>query len=293
VCALLTRPVREYCTPGSAIGSSDDRRSYVKMRALLPILALVSLFALLGCSQQDLLNKFSTPEDQATAKGYIDRLRAGKLDEIEKALDSSIKTPNTRDTLAKMAALFPNGEPTSIKLVGARIFQSSGSKTVNTTFEYCFAEKWLLANVAVRDRQGTKAVVGFHVNPIPKSLESQNRFGLPGKSALQYAVLVAAIAAVLTTLYSVVVCARTKLPRRKWLWMLFILVGFGKMTVNWTTGEWGIAPFTIQLFSASAFAALYGPWMIAVSLPLGAIAFLLYRRSRFLPKAESKPPEGT
>lgn len=254
------------------------------MRALLSVLVFT---ALLGCSQEDLLQRFSTPEDQATAKSYIDRLRAGKFDEIEKALDPSIRTPSIRDTLANMAAAIPNGEPTSVKLVGAQTFQSSDARTVNTTFEYNFGGNWLLANVAVRERQGTKTVVGFNVNPLTESLEAQNRFAFAGKSTVQYVVLVAAIGAVLITLYSVVVCARTRIPRRKWLWVLFILVGFGKLAVNWTTGEWGIAPLSIQLFSASAAAPLYGPWTVAVSLPLGAIVFLFYRRSRLVPKADS------
>jgi drug/metabolite transporter (DMT)-like permease len=120
-----------------------------------------------------------------------------------------------------------------------------------------------------------------------ESLESKNRFTLVGKSTIQYAVLVTAIAAVLITIYSLIVCAKTKLSRRKWLWVLFILVGFGKIAVNWATGEWGVAPFSVQLFSASAFAPLYGPWTIAASIPVGAIAFLIYKRSRLELKAES------
>ncbi len=64
------------------------------------------------------------------------------------------------------------------------------------------------------------------------------------------------------------------------------VVGLGKVAVNWTTGEWGIPPLSIQLSSASAAAPLYGPWTIAVSRPLGAIVFLLNRRSCLVPKAE-------
>ena len=233
----------------------------------------------MGCSQEELLQRFSSPEDQATAKSYIDRLRTGDFDEIEKSLDPSIRTPNIRDTLVKMAGLIPNQEPTSVKLVGAQSSRMPDANTVNTTFEYNFGDKWLLANVAVRDRQGTKTIVGFNVNLMTQSLEAQNTFTLAGKSTTHYAVLVAAVAAALVTLYSLVVCARTKLPRRKWLWVLLILVGVGKVAVNWTTGEWGIAPLSVQLFSASAFAPIYGPWTIAVSLPLGAIVFLIYKRS--------------
>jgi hypothetical protein len=254
------------------------------MRGPLTVLALI---ALIGCSQEELLQKFSTPEDQATARNYIDRLRTRNFEEIENALDPSIRTQNIRDMLVTMAALIPDQEPSSVKIVGAQTFSASDARTVNTTFEYSFGDKWLLANVAVRDRQGTKTIVGFSVNPITQSLEAQNRFTLAGKSSIQYSVLVAAIAAFLFTLYSLVVCARSKMPKRKWLWLLFILVGFGKLAVNWTTGQWGIAPLSLQLFSVSAMAPLYGPWTIAVSLPLGAIMFLFYKRSRLERKAES------
>lgn len=254
------------------------------MRA--PLIAL-TLAVLMACSQEELLQKFSSPEDQATARNYIDRLRARKFEDIEKALDPSIRTPNIRGTLEKMAALIPNQEPTSVKLVGAQSFHTPNSQTVNTTFEYSFGDKWLLANVTVRDQQGTKTITGFNVNPQTASLETQNRFIFVGKSAIHYTVLVAAIAAVLVTLYALIVCARSKLPKRKWLWILFILVGFGKLLINWTTGEWSIAPLSIQLFSASAMAPLYGPWTIAVSVPLGALVFLLYKRPRLEQKAES------
>jgi hypothetical protein len=245
------------------------------MRTSLTVLALSIL---MGCSQEQLLQKFSSPEDQATARSYIDRLRARNFDEIEKALDPSVRTPNIREILVKMASLIPNQEPTSVKVVGAQSFSATDAKTVNTTFEYSFGDKWLLASVAVRETQGVRTIVGLNVNPITQSLEAQNRFTLIGKSAVQYSVFIAAIAAVLFSIYSLVVCIRTKFPRRKWLWVLFIVVGFGKLAVNWTTGEWGIAPLSVQLFSASAVAPFYGPWTIAVSLPLGALLFLVLKK---------------
>jgi hypothetical protein len=241
------------------------------VRALLPVFALIVLVA---CNQEELLQKFSSPEDQAEAKGYIDRLRARQLEEIEKALDPSIRGANIRDTLTRMADLIPNQEPTSIKLVGAHKFQDSTATTVNTTFEYNFGDKWLLVNVAVRQSNGGRTVIGFNVKPMTQSLESQNRFSLAGKSAPHYVVLAAALAAALITLYALVACIQTKPLKRKWLWVIFIVVGFGKLAVNWTTGEWGVAPLSVQVFSASVFVAPYGPWTIAVSVPVGAIIFL-------------------
>jgi len=139
-----------------------------------------------------------------------------------------------------VAELIPAGEPTSIKLVGAQRFTSAGATTVNLTFEYQFADRWILTNVMTKTKDGAATLVGFHVYPEAASLEATNRFSWAGKGALQYGVLAVAC----------------------------VLFGFGKFWVNWTTGEWGIQPLTFQLFSASSVSAPYGPWIVSVSLPV-------------------------
>ena len=242
------------------------------------IACLAALLFLSACSQENLLQKFSTPEDQATAKAYIDRLRTHDFDEIEKALDPSLKVLAHDGTLARMSDLIPTQEPMSMKVVGAQTFYTPASKMVNTTFEYNFGEKWLLVNVAVQEKNGTKTIVGFHIYPRSRSLESENHFTLSGKGTTQYLFLAMTISVALLTFYSLFACVRTKLPGRKWPWVLFILLGLGKAAVNWTTGQWGFMPVSIQLFSASAVAQFYGPWIVAFSAPVGAIWFLLYRR---------------
>jgi hypothetical protein len=178
-----------------------------------------------------------------------------------------------------MAALFPAGEPTSLTLVGAQSFSGPEWSTINLTYEFGFAGKWLLTNVALKKQHGKSTIVGFHVYPQPASLEAQNRFSLAGKSAVQYAVLACGVVVPLFTLWVFIVCLRTKLKGRRWPWLVFILVGFGKLAVNWTTGAWAFALAYVQLLGASAVAPPYGPWTIAVSFPLGAIVFLLRRKA--------------
>lgn len=53
---------------------------------LLPLLLVVS------CDGEALIQKLSSPEDQATARAYIDQLRAREFDAIEKAADPSIQS---------------------------------------------------------------------------------------------------------------------------------------------------------------------------------------------------------
>lgn len=240
------------------------------------------LLILLGaCSQANLLQKIATPQIQAQARNYIDLLRHRQFGEIEKVIDSSISGPTLHPTLARMAALIPEQEPTSVRLVGAQRFDSSGTTTVNLTYEYDFSGKWMLINVEQKMVGGATTIVGFHVTTESESLEARNRFTLTGKDVAQYLLLTMMIVMPLLTLYALVVCIRAKMARRKWLWILFILFGFGKIAVNWTTGQWSFAPLTVQLLSASAVAPLYGPWTLAVSLPIGAIYFLFFRRRSF------------
>jgi hypothetical protein len=156
------------------------------MRLLIGLMAL----ALLGaCSKQDMLQKFSTPTDQQAAKDYINRLRARDFAYIKSALDQSMQSSDAADILKAMADKIPSEEPTSIKLVGAQNMSTPGSKTVNTTFEYQFGDKWLLINVATLDKGGSKTIIGFNVVSEPGSLESQNRFTLQGRGPIQYSLL--------------------------------------------------------------------------------------------------------
>jgi hypothetical protein len=140
-----------------------------------------------------------------------------------------------------MAALIPKGTPTTVRLVGANRFSSrSAGTTLNLTYEYQFGTQYLLVNVATKTRNGVLTIVGFRVLPESASLEAQNKFSLAGKDALQYVVLGAAIIVSIFTLVVLAVCISTKVKRRKWLWILFILFGFGKLSVNWSTGQWGV-----------------------------------------------------
>jgi hypothetical protein len=240
---------------------------------------LATLSLMVACSRDEMLQKFTSPEEQATAKKYIDQLRSHNFDEIEKSAAPGITSASLESALTEMAALIPADPPVSVKLVGAHRYSSTANgTTVNLIYEYQFPNRFVLANVALMTKNGETTVVGLHVEPEATSLESQNGFTLSGKSALQYSVLVSAIAAVLFTFVVLVVCAKTKMKRRKWLWILFILFGFGKVSVNWATGQWGIAVLAAQLFSASAAAPLYGPWTVSVSLPVGAAIYLIYRR---------------
>jgi len=129
-------------------------------------------------------------------------------------LDSSVADSNVRDTITKMASIFPTEDPQSIKVVGAHTFRGQDYSTTDIPPEYQFPSKWLLVSVATRKEGDLSTVIGFHVNPMPDSLENLNKFSLLGKGASRYLILTCAVCSLLFSFYVLVLCFEQKLERR-------------------------------------------------------------------------------
>jgi hypothetical protein len=264
--------------PGTSAGREKATR-------FLYVLGIVFCLFLVGLpfgrtASRNLTAKWVPPEDESNAKNYVDLLRQRQFDQIERDLDPSVADSDTRDALAKMAAVFPFENPESIKVVGLDLARGKEPSTESITLEYHFPSKWLLVEVVTRRQVNVSTLVGFHVDLISASLENLNRFTFVGKSAVQYVVLICAVCSVLFSLYVFVLCMQTKLGKTKWLWVLFTLVGVGKFAVNWTTGDFTFSAFFLQIPCARAPSSPYGPWTIIATIPIGALLFLDHRWSQ-------------
>jgi hypothetical protein len=244
---------------------------------LFIIVALLTLF-LCGCNRASVMKLMEPQEDQNVAQYYINLLRAHDLGPIERDVDPTLKNTGLHPSLVQAANQIPPEEPVSMKLVGFDINYLNKTRRTNTVYEYEFSKGWLLINVATQKQGNVFTLIGLRVIPLADSLEDLNKFTLRGKGLGQYVVLLSGILEVLLILYSLVVCLRSPVLKRRWLWILFILFGLGEFSVNWTTGQLAVNPLSFQLFGFSGFTDGYGPWIIKVSVPLGAYVFLLLRR---------------
>jgi len=241
-----------------------------------------------GYDRASLLKRYTPQDDESLAIDCVDLLRQGRYEEIEKRLDPGMKNSKTRETLIEMASFFPSN-PISTKTVDARVARSRDSSSTSITLEYEFARSWLLVQLIIQTRDGVKTISGFHVTPIAESIEVMNGFTFADKGISQYAGLVLAIFVSIFALYEFVLCIRAKMGREKWLWAILILIGAGcRLTLNWTTGQWSFTPLSIQAPPIMMFCTPYGPWMVQITAPLGAIAFLLRRKS-LAAKVSSSP----
>jgi hypothetical protein len=254
-----------------------------RIRDYLNCLALLFVLALLGCDRSSMMKKMIPEQDAAVAKHYTEAIRHGEYEALEQDAGPSLAGPELRGMLVNMTTIFPDPteEPTSLKPVALGFFRKAdGATNTSITLEYEFREKWVLAEVVTQKINGKVMLMGIQVRSIPESIETLNGFNFLGKGGSQYTVLLLALMAPLLALYAFVMCIKARLGMSKWLWLAFILVGVGKLAVNWTTGQVFFTPFAVQLVPGGASALGYAPWMVYTSLPIGAIAFLFYQRSK-------------
>ena len=246
---------------------------------LAPLAAVVLLLA--GCDQTKLVSKLTPVGEDTMARSLIEDLRAGRLFDAELMIDQRMPAAKVMPGLEQLQRLFRGGSELSMEEIGfhEHFYFNHGHtvRTTNLTYEIHLTTGWFVGTVVLIEKGNSRTVGGVHFNAIPTSLETMNRFTLAGKSPRALAYLVAAAVMPLLVLAVFVLCLRSRI-RRKWLWAIFVALGFGTVTLNWTTGATSIHAISVLLFGASAFQmGPYSPWMISISFPLGAIVFLAAR----------------
>lgn len=250
------------------------------MKYAFSVIVLFSSITLANCGQFRHTKRVATAEDVALAEDFVASLRQRHFPQIERRVDPNISGPELRDTLVQMADMFPGPleAPGSVKPVGTNTLGSSADE-LSITLEYQFRHEWLLVDVSTRITSAGVVVSGFHVRPIPDSVEHMSRFTLVGKTMPQYGVLLLALAGASICSYAFRLCIRTTTGKVRWAWLTVILLGVGKLGINWTTGDTSISPLAVQFPAIQAFPHPYGPWLLEVSLPLGAVIFVLRRQA--------------
>lgn len=250
-------------------------------------LAPLALIAALGCSP-------GIPKDEERfALELMSLMRHRRTEEALARMEPSLRTPATRSSLEGIERMLPQGEPIRVDTVGAGVFTNmkTGERTANLTFQLQYPSTWFLAVIAVRTTGSERSLMGFHVRPLPDSLQRLNAFRLRGKSFRQLALGAMGIVAFAVSIAGVVACARSPI-RRKPLWMLISALGAGQVMIDWTTGAAATRPLSVLLFSAGLGRAnQYAPWVLSISVPVGAILFFSLR-PKLTRQQPAPPPPG-
>lgn len=255
------------------------------------VLLILWLASLAGCAHTTKLETFADDAKEQIAEEYIRRVAAGETESLAAELEPKLQTPGARAEIAKMRTFFPAEPPTVKNLVGYQFQFGHDGKFYNLTYQLGYGTRWVLANAAWRElADGRRVIAGLTVRPLPEPLQVTHRFTFARARPQHYVFLAAIVAVVGFIAMTLIVCIRTKFRRRKWLWILLILLGVTQVSLNWTTGEVSFNPLHCSLFGAGAMTATaYTPWFLSVGVPLGAIVFWIRRRG-LAARQETAPP---
>lgn len=253
-------------------------------------LLLAMLGLLTACSPSALIEKIANPEKTKIARDYVQRLMDGDATLLAE-IEPKLRTGNEVEALQTVRALIPPGAPVSTDLVGYNFSRFNSESNYNVTFQFSYGDRWLLATVGWREKPDQpREITRISVTPLEGSLQEINAFTFKRAAALHFIFLAGLIIIPVFSIVTLVVCIRTKFPRRKWLWIIFVIIGFCTFSLNWTTGQTSMNPLAFQLFGAGAMTSgVYAPWIISISVPVGAIAFW-FKRRRLLQAPPLIPP---
>jgi hypothetical protein len=258
---------------------------------------LLVCFGLTGCGQKDPTTRLLSKEDDALARQMIEALRTADYATATKIMDPKVFNGTTAQGLKRLHAVLDHGTPLEVANVGVW-FQNSAStpeepRRVTLTYQIHFPNRWTVAVIHLVEHSGANCVEAINMQPMSDSLEVLNRFTLAGKTPLHYVFLVTSVLVPAFILLVLLICIRSPIPPKyKWLWVILVLLGGGVFQLDWTTGRHDFQTWSILLLgSAVSHSSEHSPWIISVSLPVGAILFLFLRRSLMSPVQSPVPGE--
>lgn len=237
-----------------------------------------------GCNSSDDYNKIIPSHVDKFAKDFINYVHDGDVDKClsmvmpemnnQKGIQFLNNTHRNIGGLSIDSLVIINGTKTTIS--------GGGEKTTNYKVDYeCnTGSKYLYFAFGVREQNNKLVVTGFNGTITEESLREVHAFTLKGKGFKHYIFLLFAVLIPLFIIFTLVVAIRTKI-KRKWLWIIGILFGVIKFSLNWTTGQIGFQLISISIIGAGIVkSGSVAPWIISFSIPVVAIIFWVIRLNK-------------
>ena len=237
---------------------------------------LLAAFVLASISACNPLVRDATLDSEV--QGLIKALERHQTEAVMDRLDPTLRGPESEARILNVERLIPPGESTRHSTVTTFTFEFQGRALARTADEFVYGDRVALYDMLLSRSPGPRNWVlrGFHVQVATREQLKGNNFALAGKSAGQYAFLFFLVATPLLSFAALIKVLRTPKLRRKWLWCLVAVLGVGIARMNWATGAVNLMPLSVQLLGASVVrgSSSFAPWMLSVSMPLGAILIL-------------------
>jgi hypothetical protein len=252
--------------------------SFIFKNRLSKVLTLITLLiVLVGCDPVELVMKPLPEKSDHLARVLLQTLAKGDVDGAINMMDPKLDvTEEVRKKFTEVSELMTADELKEIALVRYSNLKAliQGNQRSQFTYELIFKDSWGVANIAVDFMEGERYILGVYVEPLDRPLSEINAFSLENKSMTHYMMLALAIIFPLFSLYALYLCVQKKEGFGKWIWAIFILVGIGNVSINWTSGNvaYNIISIT-SVWAPGLRDGASGAYYITYAIPIGAIVF--------------------
>lgn len=250
------------------------------MKRLIYLLPILS-FGLFSCNPQIDFGKIIPSHVDKFATEFITQIQNGNIDTCLTLVQPEMNNENGRQFLTNTYNNILSFDLDSCRIINARktrMMGDNGFTNYGIEYEYAVGAKLLYFSFGIREQNNNLLITAFDGRILDVSLSKAHEFSLKDKGLLHYLFLIFAILIPVFILISLIFVIKTKQLKRKWLWIIGVLFGFMKFSINWTTGQVGFSLIHISILGAGySKSGNIAPWILSFSLPIIAIIFW-YRR---------------
>lgn len=248
---------------------------------------VLSLCIMSSCSMQQTTEKFINREIDSFSRGFIQNILTGDTSAVRK-LDTRLINDSALSILNVLHRTLADKKLNQIRALGAQDRWLRSTKAndnydiYSVIYEYEFEDAFILFTIVINKQSKPYTIVSFNANASKESFSKRAEFTFKNKTLKHYIVFAWIIAIPLFIIITVISVIKTPI-RRKWAWILLVILLNVGVNFNWTTGlfQWRNIEVILLLATDIAYGSIYAPWDFTVAFPLGAVIFW-YRRKKIL-----------
>lgn len=269
-------------------------------KKLLAVLLILTCLCLTGCSvmQENILKLVADQTAKAgtdvLAAQFVDGLLANDAEAALSAMCSEVTMPQMLSAFPQMRAMLPDTDEYTLVPTYFSTNTNNGITTIDVEFTLTMGDQVFC--LTTRQMTGYERLTNIHIQPAEADAMPSTADAKPiDLDAADIAVMLLSLACAVFIIWALVDCIRHKV-KRKWLWILLILLADVSLTLLLSGGKLGLqlhfGPF-VPMYSFARTAQ--GGFTLQVGWPVGALVYMLRRRKLIAPAVnfqEAMPPEA-
>jgi hypothetical protein len=234
---------------------------------------IILLFTLMSIAinSKCLADSYSSAED--ASRHLITALKSGNENELLSIMDSSTRN-EAENKFMQLRSLISTMHIDSLRVLEFKEMWFNGNESDYYLYDAPSDTGWILVTINLVKSNDNYQVKNFNINLLSQEQYHSNDFSFEHKSPLHFIFLLYSLAVLLLTIFTIVLCIRSKF-KRKWLWIVGMIISLPTITFNWSTGEFGLElfKFTLLGFGFSRY-PIIAPWIIQSTIPIVLLIFL-------------------